>query len=168
MTTPTIPPYLREPVRKGFTESPMNTWQENATQMGPAIRVSLYDNAPTVFKVTWTLDEIEFYAFDSWFKRDLNQGQKSFIIPLLTGMGIVDHECFFSGKNPTYTLNNKKVTVKAILEARFKKYDTDENINETLSGLESLYNAGDKRPSETLSEFSAFMTHTLPNLWSNF
>lgn len=168
MAIPLIPPYLREPLRKGFSESPQRTWRENNTEMGPAIHVKLYDKAPTLFKVTWNLDEIEFAAFDAWFKRDIDQGVKSFIVPLRTGLGVVDHECTFKGKNPPYKLSNKRTIITATLEARFKEFDTDENIDDLLDGLQLMFDNGDLRPSQTLMAFSGFMQFTLPNAWRGF
>jgi len=168
MAIPTIPEFLREPMRKGFIENPVKVWRENATEIGPPIRAKLYDNAPSIFKVTWVLDELEFAAFDGWFKTIIDQGTSPFIIPLRTGFGVTDHECTFKSKNPPYKMSNKKTVITAVLEARFKQFDTDENIQDLLDALQDQFDTGDPRPSETLAGFSAFMQSTLPNLWSGF
>lgn len=162
-----IPDYLRDPIRRAFNETPTAVWRANSVETGQDIRRKLYDNAPSVFSVTWILDSIEFAAFDGWFKLKTDQGSSSFIIPLLTGFGLVDHECTFR-KNPRYKPMGGRTQVTASLEARFKQFDTDEGIQDLLDGLQIMFDAGDPRPSETLLEFSGFMRKTLPDAWAAF
>lgn len=164
----TIPNFLREPIRKSFSERASAIWRENPTETGAPIRRKLYDNAPSHFKVMWILDETEAQAFDGWFKLEINQGASSFDIPLYTpSAGVVPHDCQFAS-NPVYKFNNRLVRVSASLTARFKKFDTDENIQDLLDTMQDLFDAGDPRPSQTLDHFSQFMQVTLPDEWADF
>ena len=163
-----IPDFLREPIRKSLAEKPREVWRENSTETGPPIRRKLYDRAPSLFNVTWNLDEIEAQTFDGWFKLKINQGADSFTIPLLTpSAGVVDHECTFKG-NPQYRQVNRRVMIRATLEARFKQFDSDENIQTLLDVMQDLFDGGDTSPSLTIEQFQIFMQQSLPDKWAAF
>lgn len=162
-----IPNYLRQPIRRSFAEAAVQVWRTNPTETGPAIRAKLYDKAPSRFNVTWNLDALEWAAFDGWFRYDIDQGTTVFTVPLLTSFDLVDHECFFV-KNPSYKQRGKRVVISAQLEARFKQFDTEANFDDLNDTLQGMFDAGDLRPSQTLSEFSNFMRQTLPDSWINF
>jgi len=162
-----FPEYLRQPIRRGFAETAVQVWRANTTETGPAIRRKLYDNAPSIFNVTWNLDELEVAAFFGWFRYQAEQGTSSFTIPLLTDYGIVDHDCSFV-KNPTKKIQGRRSIISARLEARFKQFDTEDNFNALNDALQDLFDQGVARPSDELALFSNFMRSTLPNSWSQF
>lgn len=167
MALETIPAYLREPLIRSFSEQPGLAWRRNNTETGPPTYRKLTDTITSRFSVMWLLDAYEYSAFEGWFKTKINQGTSSFIIPLRTGEGVVDHEANFDGGYRSRA-DNKRTRITARLIAYPKQYDTDENIDDLLTALQDLFDTGDTRPSETLVDFQVFIQRTLPDEWAEF
>lgn len=161
-----IPVYLRQPIRSALVESPVEIWRQNPTETGPAVHRKLYDTAPSMFGVTWLLDEIEFAAFEGWFKTQINQGSDSFTMELLTGLGLVDHDVFFNPRNYQTRQVGKRTRVTARILAKQKQFDTDENIQVLNDFLQDLFDAGNLRPSETTIALTTFVQDEWPDLWA--
>lgn len=160
-----IPEYLRQPLRAQLNEQPVEIWRQNPTETGPAVHRKIYDTAPSMFAVTWLLDEIEFAAFEGWFKTQIQQGASSFTMPLLTGLGLVDHVVFFNPRNYKVQHVGKRIRVTAGLLALQKQFDTDENIQVLTDFLQDLFDAGNSRPSEVADQLTVFVQNPWPNLW---
>lgn len=163
-----IPVFLRQPIRATLTESAVEIWRQNPTETGPAVHRKLYDNAPSMFSVTWLLDEIEFAAFEGWFKTQINQGSDSFTMELLTGLGLVDHDVFFNPRNYKARPVGKRTRVTARILAKQKQFDTDANIQVLIDYLQDLFDAGDPRPSNTTLRLTSFVQNEWPDLWAQF
>lgn len=117
MPAPNFPSSLREILRNSISEQPLPIWRANPTEIGPPLRAKLVDEAPSLFTVNWNFTEAEFSTFETWFKDVIQQGTSTFIIPIRTGAGVVDHECYFQNGNYRSRQKGKRTVIQAQLLA---------------------------------------------------
>ena len=85
---PVIDAYRIEPL-DGVARTPMTS--------GPARQRQRYTQTPTRIPLSWHFSAREFALFEAWFTYKARRGATWFVIPLLAGLGLVDHEVRFAG-----------------------------------------------------------------------
>jgi len=80
-------------VKRLSSQTPLYT-RSNDTITGPPVIEFLTDARPVRFNASWSFDQAEFEAFETWWDSELTKGSKAFDIDLPTSSGIQSHECY--------------------------------------------------------------------------
>lgn len=89
LSLPTIGGYGIDP-QEGVARTDMDS--------GPARQRRRWTTSPTQFAVTFKFTRTQLVIFEGWYYNVAAEGANWFNIPLLSGLGIVTHECRFMGQ----------------------------------------------------------------------
>ncbi len=92
------PEVLPLPTFEGYSIESMDSVSRTDMESGPARQRLRYTQTPTRIKVRWKFNSFQFSIFESWFKHEAKEGGRWFEIPLLGGLGMVEHESRFAGR----------------------------------------------------------------------
>jgi hypothetical protein len=117
-----LPDVLGLPLRSGYGVKPQNTIQRTQMESGPSRQREIFTNASTHFPVQWSWNDWQFALFQSWLKHKARNGGAWVLIPLRTGLGVVDHEVQILGRGEqiydAVLADNGRWQVSVMVEAR--------------------------------------------------
>lgn len=81
---------------QGYGIRPGEAILRTEMEAGPARQRKRFTSVPSRIAVRWLMKREQFALFDAWYKWQAKEGGEWFEIPLLGGMGLVDHEARFT------------------------------------------------------------------------
>ncbi|MEO5338545.1 MAG: hypothetical protein H7841_16900 [Magnetospirillum sp. WYHS-4] len=94
--TITWPTTLPLPTVQGYGIRPGEAILRTEMEAGPARQRKRFTQVPSRISVRWLMKREQFALFDAWYKWQAKEGGEWFDIPLLGGMGLVEHEARFT------------------------------------------------------------------------
>lgn len=98
-TTISWPARLPRPTFDGYALEPQDATSRTDMEAGPARQQRRFTGTPTRIPVRWRMSQIEFAAFEAWFRLKLADGAEWFAVDLLSGIGVAGHEARFPGQS---------------------------------------------------------------------
>ena len=82
------PANLPVPVADGYSIEPQQTFIRSDMDQGPARQRRRFTTAPTMYSVSWIMDESELGIFESWYRDEADDGAGWFDVSLRNGAGM--------------------------------------------------------------------------------
>lgn len=98
MTLEVYPAILPLPSQEGFEIEPGENIDRTVMAAGPARQREVFTQVPNGVSVRFKFTVWEYAVFDAWYKHRARRGAVYFTIPLLSGLGVIDHEARFKGQ----------------------------------------------------------------------
>ena len=94
--TITWPTTLPLPTVQGYGIRPGEAILRTEMEAGPARQRKRFTSVPSRIAVRWLMKREQFALFEAWYRWHAQEGGEWFEIPLLGGVGLVDHEARFT------------------------------------------------------------------------
>ena len=94
--TLTWPPTLPLPTVEGYGIRPGEAILRTEMEAGPARQRKRFTQVPSRIAVRWLMRREQFALFEAWYRWQAKEGGEWFEIPLLGGVGLLDHEARFT------------------------------------------------------------------------
>lgn len=120
----TWPTNLPVPIIDGYTIEPQQTFIRTDMDQGQARQRRRFTTAPTVYQVSWMMDENEFGIFESWYRDEADNGAAWFDVSLRNGKGMQTVEARFMQSWSSAFLGYPYYRLSAQLEVRNRPIDT--------------------------------------------
>ncbi|WP_339862523.1 hypothetical protein [Thalassospira alkalitolerans] len=90
------PEILPLPTVQGYGIRPGEAILRTEMEAGPARQRKRFTQVPSRISVRWLMKREQFALFEAWYRWHAKEGGEWFEIPLLGGIGLVDHEARFT------------------------------------------------------------------------
>lgn len=89
------PDLLPAPLQDPFKIRPGEAISRTDVEAGPARQRREFTQVPSRINCRWRMTGYQLAVFEGWYKHKADEGGEWFIIPLLCGLGLLDHEARF-------------------------------------------------------------------------
>ena len=153
------PGVLPLPTFDSYAVEPLDAALRTDMEQGAARQRQIYTRVPERITVRWRFSQWQYAIFRSWYSNRAKRGAAYFTMPLLTGLGVVEHEVRFVGRGTTpyraTPMPGPYWIVTSTLEMRESPDLTDEVLDialavEDVGGLITAINGLDGFVNETL------------------
>jgi hypothetical protein len=147
-----FPATLPMPLAEPYAVKPADGVVRTDMEQGPARQRREFTQVPTKIPVKWRFTDAEYAVFDAWYQWKGKAGAEWFIIPLRSGLGVVDHVARFTKQYEAPLQKGIYWLVSMELETRDRPVLTEAeldilldtswaDLSAAVSGLDALANA---------------------------
>jgi hypothetical protein len=91
-----FPATLPMPLAEPYAVKPADGVVRTDMEQGPARQRREFTQVPTKIPVKWRFTDAQYAVFDAWYQWKGKAGAEWFIIPLRSGLGVIDHVARFT------------------------------------------------------------------------
>ena len=91
-----FPATLPMPLAEPYAVKPADGVVRTDMEQGPARQRREFTQVPTKIPVKWRFTDAQFAVFDAWVQWKGKAGAEWFVIPLRSGLGVIDHVARFT------------------------------------------------------------------------
>lgn len=136
----TWPTTLPLPSVEGYGVNPGEAILRTEMEAGPARQRRRFTQVPSRITVRWLFRREQFALFEAWYRWQAKEGGEWFLIDLLGGLGLVEHEARFTRQFESRLKNALLWEVTSELEIRERPVLTEDALAVALdSDLAALF-----------------------------
>lgn len=91
-----FPATLPMPLAEPYAVKPADGVVRTDMEQGPARQRREFTQVPTKIPVKWRFTDAQYAVFDAWYQWKGKAGAEWFVIPLRSGLGVIDHIARFT------------------------------------------------------------------------
>ena len=91
-----FPATLPMPLAEPYAVKPADGVVRTDMEQGPARQRREFTQVPTKIPVKWRFTDAQYAVFDAWYQWKGKAGAEWFVIPLRSGLGVIDHVARFT------------------------------------------------------------------------